>query len=269
MGSDEFSCASCSSDRTVRVWDLRMNRGTNKGKGKDAATATSTKRKTGKEKDGSLFVFRSHHQPVWCLGSPEEKGNGLALKKIYSGGRAGVLYEHDLWNGSSRPLLSEENSICSLQIAPGRGGKRTVWCGTTSSTIHCWELGGAEGKRGGEEGEGGQGGEGRGEAGRAEGEGEGGEKITPGEGQETGEEARWKVLPPLRTLEPPRIPVGTMLARPVERIKGLPGIVKYHVLNDKQHILVMNNGRKVRSEERGHKHKNMEILALITLGPFT
>ena len=115
-----------------------------------------------------------------------------------------------------------------MKVAGGSKGTETIWCGTTSSTIHCWQLGAAdEGK---------------------ESAGAGMEKEKREVEGEVGEEDRWKVHPPLKTLEPPKIPIATALARPVQRIKGLPAIVKYHVLNDKQHILVMNNGRKVRIE---------------------
>lgn len=101
-GAAAGQCVSTSSDRTVRLWDLRQRRGD---------------------------VVALHHDSVWALAV------NASLSHIYSGSRDGQIRVTDPVARRSSLLAVVNAPVLRLALMPGED---QVWASSTQSTVECW-----------------------------------------------------------------------------------------------------------------------------------
>ena len=105
--SDGTACVSGSSDRSVKLWDLRQLR--------------------------CIATHIAHEDSVWAVCPTPD------FTKVYTGSRDNRVFVTDLTNSSGADasvlLMTESTPILKLELT---ADERSLWVATTSSSLSCW-----------------------------------------------------------------------------------------------------------------------------------
>merc|ERR1712226_1227730 len=188
-----------------------------------------------------IETFKIHQDSVWCLLTDP------AFTTLYSGGRDGCVFETDLTpslNASdtssadsiftSRQVVQEKKPILSMQF--GDAAMKSLWLSTTSSHINKWEIPTEVSSFGGRE-----------EA-ETEDQNEYG-SIYSGAGGNTNQSSHNSTITASASSndqtissEHFRSAMSTFKrSGPLYTIEGKPALVRYHVLNNKRHVLTQDS----------------------------
>ncbi|XP_075256928.1 WD repeat-containing protein 48-like isoform X2 [Convolutriloba macropyga] len=239
-------CVAGTSEKSLLVWDPRTQNFNYKMKGhtnivKSLVVSPDGTKVLSGSSDGLIKLwclgeqrcietFKIHQDSVWCLLTD------TAFTTLYSGGRDGCVFETDLTPSlntlndncsadsssifASRQVVQEKKPVISMQF--GDHSLKSLWIATTSSHINKWEIPPESSTQGGRDDD----------AFEQQQQNDYESIYSGGNGSSTLDNHTQSEHYPTAVLKS---------ATPLYTIEGKPALVRYHVLNNKRHVLTQDS----------------------------